>query len=30
MAKDWDKWRAVVNTAMNVAVQENAGNFLSS
>jgi len=30
LAEDWDKWRAVVNTVMNVAVLENAGSFLNS
>jgi hypothetical protein len=30
LAEDWDKWRAVVNTVMNVAVLENAGNFSNS
>jgi hypothetical protein len=30
LAEDWDKWRAVVNTVMNVAVLEKAGNFLNS
>jgi hypothetical protein len=27
LAEDWDKWRAVVTTVMNVAVLENAGDF---
>ena len=30
LAEDSDKWRAVVNTVMNVAVLENAGNFWNS
>jgi hypothetical protein len=30
LADGWGKCRAVVNTAMNVAVVENAGNFLNS
>lgn len=30
LAQDWDKWHAVVDTAMNVAILENAGNVLNS
>jgi hypothetical protein len=30
MAHDRDQWRALVNTAMNLRVPENAGKFLSS
>ena len=30
LAQDWDKWHAVVNTVMNVAILESAWNFLNS
>jgi hypothetical protein len=30
LAQDSDRWRALVNTVMNLQVPENAGNFLSS
>ena len=30
LAQTTDKWRAVVNTVMNLPVQQNAGNFLPS
>jgi hypothetical protein len=30
LAWDMDRWRAVVNTMMNIRVPYNAGNFLSS
>jgi hypothetical protein len=29
LAQDWDQWRALVNTVMNLRVPKNAGNFLS-
>jgi hypothetical protein len=30
LAQDGDQWRALVNTAMNLRVQQNAEKFLSS
>jgi hypothetical protein len=30
LAQDWDQWRALVNTVMNLWVPYNAGTFLSS
>jgi hypothetical protein len=30
LIQDMDQWRALVNTAMNLRVPENAGKFLSS
>jgi hypothetical protein len=30
MAQDWDQWRALVNTVMNLRVPQIAGEFLSS
>jgi len=30
LAQDWDKWHVVVNTVTNVAILENAENFLNS
>jgi hypothetical protein len=29
-AQDRDRWRALVNTVMNLGVSKNAGNFLTS
>jgi hypothetical protein len=30
LAQEWDRWRALANTVMNLRVPQNAGNFLSS
>jgi hypothetical protein len=30
LAQDWDRWRALMNTLMNLRVPLNAGNFLTS
>jgi hypothetical protein len=30
LAEDWDQWRALANTVMNLWVPQNFGNFLSS
>jgi hypothetical protein len=30
LAQDWDQWRALVNTVMNLRVPLNAGKFMSS
>jgi hypothetical protein len=30
LAQDWDRWRALVNTVMNLLVPLNFGKFLSS
>jgi hypothetical protein len=30
LAQDWDRWRAIVNTMMNLQVPYNAGNFLNN
>jgi len=30
LAQDWDKWRAFVNTAMNLRFSQKAGNFMTS
>jgi hypothetical protein len=30
LAKDWDRWQALVNAVMNLQVPSNAGNFLTN
>jgi hypothetical protein len=30
MAQDWDQWRALVNTVMNLRVPQNVGEFLNN
>jgi hypothetical protein len=30
LAQEWDQWRTVVNTVMNLRVPQRAGNFLTS